>query len=346
MKYFAILTLIFFSGIAASAQLPLCVGEKPVRFPLAGQFGSKGPFTTTRVVVQNTEPNAPLPVSVFYPSNATVQQPVPVIFFSHAYGATSYILYDSLIDQLVSNGFAVVYPPYQTTNSTNPTRYEQLWQGFVAATAEYGAIFDLTRVGFAGHSFGGGATPEMARRGVARGWGTNGLFIFSMAPWYNWGTNMNQIPSTAKLVVQVYWDDNVNDHLIAQNDVWNRMPQIVERNWQVIRASNGSCALDAGHSVPTLGGVPGSEGTQNSYDAWGIWRRLHALADYSLRGGGQAAKNVAFGVDSDMGKWRGIFGSRRIPPLESYDTPLANPLIDPAFKWSQRCLFAQGAPCP
>ncbi len=60
----------------------------------------------------------------------------------------------------------------------------------------------------------------------------------------------------------------------------------------------------------------------------------------------QTAKNIAFGVDAYMGRWRGIFGVRPISPLESTDSPVINTQSSPSFLWSQKCTYALGSPCP
>jgi surfactin synthase thioesterase subunit len=328
------------------AQVAQCTESKTTTLPLSGDYGSFGQFAVNRQVIPNPDPEAPAPISVFVPSNATAQNKAPVVFFAHGFGGISYLFYEELLRQLASNGFIVVFSPY-TSNllSSHAVRYNQLWTGFLTAVQQNSAIMDTTKVGFAGHSYGAGATPEMARRGVAEGWGTNGLFLFVMAPWYNWGTNSEQIPASAKMIVQVYWDDETNQHLIGQNDVWNKLPQITERKWQVIRASQTYCSLNAGHSVPVTNGLGQSDGLTNGYDSWGIWRRLHALSVYTFSGN-QIAKDVAFGIDANMGKWRGIFGIRKISPLESVSSPIVNTQTNPTFLWSQKCLYAQGSPCP
>ena len=341
-----ILTILIFNASTAQPQIAQCTGFKTTTLPLSGEYGGFGQFTVTRQTIANPDPNAPAPVSVFIPNNATAQNKVPVVFFAHGFGGTSYQFYETLMRQLASNGYIVVFAPY-TSNlfATHTTRYNQMWNGFTAAVAQNAAIMDTTKVGFAGHSYGAGATPEMARRAVAQGWGSGGLFMFIMAPWYNWGANMEQIPASAKMIVQVYWDDETNQHLIGQNDVWNRLPQIAERKWQVIRASQTYCSLNAGHSVPVTDGLGQTVAATDGYDAWGVWRRLHALADYTFTNN-QTAKNVAFGVDSKMGNWRGIFRVRQIAPLESTDAPVVNSQSSPSFLWSQKCTYALGSPCP
>jgi hypothetical protein len=205
---------------------------------------------------------------------------------------------------------------------------------------------DTTRIGFAGHSYGAGATPEMARRGLAQGWGANGLFMFIMAAWYNWGTNMEQIPASAKMVVQAYWDDATNEHLISQNDIWNKLPQITERKWEIIKPSRALCSLGAGHSLPVTNGLGQTEAAIDAYDYWGVWRRLHALADYTFKEN-QTAKTIAFGADSFMGRWRRAFGARRLSPLEAYDSPVLNRNLPATWRWENKCTVAdRGAFCP
>lgn len=347
--FLTIFTFLALSAFNTQAQIAQCVQSKITTLPFAGEYGSYGQFTVTRQAIPNPDPGAPAPISVFIPNNATAQNRVPVVFFAHGFGGTSYQFYETLMRQLASNGYIVVFSPY-TSNilTSHPTRYNQLWNGFTTAVQQFGNVMDTTRVGFAGHSYGAGATPEMARRAVTtQNWGANGLFMFIMAPWYNWGetANMNQIPATTKMVVQVYWDDETNQHLIGQMDVWNRLSQITEKKWQVIRASKTTCSLNAGHSVPVTEGLGQTEATTDAYDVWGIWRRLHALSVYTFTGN-QTAKNVAFGADFYMGEWRGAFGVRQIAPLESTDSPVVNSQTSPTFLWSQKCSYALGSPCP
>jgi hypothetical protein len=341
-----ILAILFLNAFTVQAQVAQCAGLKTTTLPLAGDYGGFGPFTVTRQTIANPDPAAPAPISVFIPSNATAQNKVPVVFFAHGFGGTSYQFYETLMRQLASNGYIVVFSPY-TANlfATHTLRYNQLWNGFATAAGQNAAIMDTTKIGFAGHSYGAGATPEMTRRAVAQGWGANGLFMFIMAAWYNWGTNLNQIPASAKMIVQVYWDDETNQHLISQNDIWDKLPQITERKWQVIRRSQTYCSLNAGHSVPVTDGLGQTVAATDAYDAWGVWRRLHALSDYTFSGN-QTARNIAFGADANMGRWRGIFGVRQISPLESYDLPVLNSQSAPSFLWSQKCTYALGSPCP
>jgi hypothetical protein len=302
----------------------------------------------TRQTIQHPDSSVPAPVSVFVPGNATAQNRRPVVFFAHGFGGFDYRFYEGLLRQLASNGYIVVFAPY-TPNlfTTNANRYQQIWSGFQLAVERSGNLMDTSRVGFAGHSYGAGALPEMTKRGVALGWGANGLFLFPMAPWFAWGSDFSTIPAKAKLVVQIYWEDGTNEHLIAQNDVWNRLAHLTERKWQTVRSAQCRCSLKAGHSVPVSSGEQGtsdSGGDLNAQDYWSVWRRLHALSDYTFNNNA-AAKDIAFGVDARSGRWR-FCALRPVAPLEATDAPVVNPNQSARFSWASKCLFADaGMPC-
>ncbi len=342
-----ILAFLTLDALPADAQIQPCPFGKVTTLPRAGDFGSFGQFPVTRQEIPNPNIAAPAPISVYLPGNSAANGKLPVVFFAHGFGGTNYLFYDTLMRQPASNGYIVVFSPY-TANlfTTHEARYNQLWDGFKKASEVYADKIDTSRIGFAGHSYGGGASPEMARRGVSEGWGANGLFIFTMAAWYNWGTKMEQIPANAKMVVQVYWDDETNEHLISQKDIWEKLAQITERKWQVIRRSQIYCSLEAGHGLPVTNGLGQTGATTDAYDAWGIWRRLHALSAYTFAGDA-AAKQIAFGEDARMGNWRGIFRIRPIAPLEATDSPVINTNSSPTWLWANKCTVADfGSPCP
>lgn len=347
-KFFNLIFIISFLGIffvlQIEAQTNPCAQLKATTSPT--DYGSIGKVAFTRQTIQAQISGAPAPVTVFLPNNASVTNKVPVIFFAHGFGGFYYQVYEGLLNQLASNGYAVVFAPYNSIALTHAARYDQLWKGFQAAVAQYGNVLDTSKIGIAGHSYGAGAVPEMARRAIAEGWGGSDIFLFVMAAWYSWGTDYSSIPARAKLVVQIYWDDGTNEHLISQNDIWNRLPQITERKWQVIRAaSNCSCTLSAGHSVPVTAELPNSsdDGT-DAHDLWGVWRRIHALADYTFNRN-QAAKNIAFGDDANMGRWR-FCAKRPITPMQASSIPVINANQSATWRWSLKCHAADsGFPC-
>lgn len=301
-------------------------------------FGAMGALT---VEVSSDVDNADYPghpITVYRPTgNASY----PVIYYSHAYGGDDHTHASKLFEKLASQGLNVVFVPYKT-NGTRSSQYNTLWNGFRAATTQYAARFDTTRVGFVGHSFGGGATPEMARRafgdptshGLASAWGSNGRMMFVMAPWYSFpnidaptllNDHYHQLPNDVRTVIQVYGDDDTNDHQIAFHDIWEKLPQgLVDKTWMLVKSDAcGAYRLNAGHSVPaTFGGSPVGSGN-NALDDWAVGRRIHALAAYALQGGGLAARAVAFpnsAPELALGSWKGVCNDRPVVPMEASST--------------------------
>jgi uncharacterized protein (TIGR03437 family) len=244
-------------------------------------------------------------VHVFRPNEASA--PVPVLFFAPGFGNNDPASYRPLINHLVSRGYAVVFSPFQIIapgESIYSRRYDTIWAGYEEAVRRYGQSFDLTRVGFIGHSFGGGASFAMMQRGaVGRGWGRNGLCLFVMAPWYVYEITTKQLvdfPAHAKLIVQVYEADEVCDHRIAKEVFERANLPASEKEFVLLRSDAwNNVELNASHGTP-------SGQTPNGLDYYGIWRLLDALADYAFTGNLQG-KQLALGKDSAqqrfMGQW-------------------------------------------
>jgi hypothetical protein len=180
----AVLAFLFIASfnIVTQAQSPTRSTAPSPFQPIQSGYGANGQFAVT-------EDKFPSPlfgsqnVHVFRPAGVTAK--VPVIFFAPGYGNYNPDEYEPLINHIVSRGFALVYAPFQIISSDitlHRRRYDTIFAGFEEAVKRYGASFDLTRVGYAGHSYGAAASPSMSLRGLERGWGKDGLFIFAMAP--------------------------------------------------------------------------------------------------------------------------------------------------------------------
>jgi hypothetical protein len=134
--------------------------------------------------------------------------------------------------------------------------YQVLFDGFVAAANQYPNLIDTRKVGFAGHSFGGGATPSLALRAVReRGWGSEGLALFPLAPWYSHqlsNQDLAAFPAHTQLVMQVYEDDVLNDHRMAI-DVYRRMNlPAANKDYLVVHSDLiESYPYRSAHSVPS-----------------------------------------------------------------------------------------------
>lgn len=290
-------THVFARGESAHASLPAqCATIIP---PPKEGYGARGPYGVSQQTLKNPEWRRK-PVSVFFPTGMDGKP--PVIFFSHGYGQSDVEKgYPKLIEHIVSRGYILVYSPYPRFGG--PERfYRILWAGFQAAVDQYGSRMDLSRVGFVGHSFGGGATPAMAYKGlVERGWGDRGAFMYLMAPWYAYQIDdamLARFPSHTKLLVQVYDQDKVNDERMAL-DLFNRI-KVPEKEFVVLRSEDrDGCRFVADHELP-------GHGVSHVLKYYGIYRLFDALADYSFTGNRAGAKLVfsdADGVQLDMGTW-------------------------------------------
>lgn len=108
----------------------------------AGSMGTRGPFAVTVDTATNPSPVAAGDVTIFRP---TGQTNVPVLFFSHAFGATNPGSYLDLFEMLASNGFAVVHVPYPLTppgrtraRATSRSASTRAWAPSARALAQCG----------------------------------------------------------------------------------------------------------------------------------------------------------------------------------------------------------------
>lgn len=305
-------------------------------------YGANGPYLPE--IHEIASPLFPeKPVTIYLPLG--VPTPVPTIFFAHGYGGTEPIFYNTLLAHLASLGFAAVFSPYPTLDTDGILdRYETLWAGFEAAAAAFPTRLDLTRVGFAGHSFGGGAVPAMARRGIVdRGWGSAGALLFPMAPWYVYDMTPAELagfPASATMIVSLYDDDVLNDHRIAA-DLFEAIgiPDANKVTLKLYSDAYGTPALEASHSVPT--GPPFR--VEDALDHYGVRKPLDALMDWTFNGN-PVGRDVALGngnfEQTFMGTWPD--GTPVVPaevtdnpvatkPQATYEFPCVNVLFNPRW---------------
>ena len=271
--------------------------------PISSGYGANGQFAVT-------EDKFPSPlfssenVHVFRPARVTTK--TPVIFFAPGWGNNDPDEYEPLINHIVSRGYALVYAPYQVISgdfSLYKKRYDTIFAGFEEAVNRHGASFDLARVGYAGHSFGGSAILNMAFRGLGRGWGKDGLFLFMMAPWYYNDFSLAQFvnfPTHAKVIVQVYEQDDVCDHRIGK-EIFERinLPASEKDFVMLMREDRLGYSLKAHHGTP-------SGPDLDAHDFYGIYRLMDALADYAFAGRPEG-KRIALGNGSAEQRFMGLW---------------------------------------
>lgn len=217
--------------------------------PITKGYGANGPYEVEQLTLPQKDYSSD--VEIFLPKGVTGK--VPVIFFSHAYGPNMTSPVEKLYTHIVSRGMIFVFAPYPMMSAPMDDRYNKLWNGFALAAEQLGDRMDLTRVGFVGHSFGGGATPTMAYRGIVQnGWGSRGAFMMSLAPWYTYGITNEQLAQFPKHVlnfVQVYDKDTINDHRMAI-DIYNHIRTPVNLFTISRTETISGCELTTDHSVP------------------------------------------------------------------------------------------------
>lgn len=264
----------------------------PIPKPTSG-YGAEGSNT---VAVQSfPNPNYPTEdIRIYYPAGAASR--VPTIFYAHGFGGYQPANVNGLLQFVAKKGYAIVFVPYQTSGVTSAQRYTNLLSGFIKAARDYPGIIDTTRVGFMGHSFGGGSVFANSRHCFNQlNWGTNGRFLLASAQWYSLNISQLQLltfPSDVKLLTLVYEDDSTNDHRMA-NDIFNtiNIPASEKDYLRVQSATIGTYAYQAIH------GLPNTASDYNALDFYAIYRHLDALCDYTWNGS-LAGKDVALGNGS------------------------------------------------
>ncbi|MBN1576465.1 MAG: hypothetical protein JW913_07935 [Chitinispirillaceae bacterium] len=274
--------------------------------PIDSGYGADGPFRVCRDSMPSPSMRE-ASIHLFRPCRTDTAW--PVIFFLHGIGAHDPANYRELLEHLASRGHAVIYPPYtQAIAMARPqAAYKSLREGFERGVTQWRTLLDSTRIGFIGHSYGGGAVPAISRQWIAeRKWGARGAFLYIMAPWYSYDISPQQLesfPEKTALIMQVFEHDFINDHRMAKDIFDNIGIPETRKNFIILRSdsSNGT-PLYAGHNVPV--GAAGGESC-NQLDYYGVWRLVDALGDYALRGD-TAARVVALGSGNDTQRFMGL----------------------------------------
>ncbi|MBU3024957.1 alpha/beta hydrolase [Zobellia galactanivorans] len=292
--------------------------QGPIAKPLDG-YGSDGTYTVAKTTFESPIYEGKN-VEIFYPQEAT--EALPTIFYSHPYGGEESEYNIGLYEFIAKKGYAVVFAPYPTTGVSVDERYETLWESFKKAATDYPDIIDTEKVGFMGHSFGGGASFSLAYKGfVEEGWGENGRFIFAMAQWFSYqlsDTQLDNFPSNTKLITQVYDDDVTNDHRMAIDIFKNINIADAEKDFILIKSSVlNDYTYSAEHNLPN------TKSAYDAYDYYGIYRLLDAMIDYSFNGNLEG-KKVALGNGSLEQISMPSYDGQALEPLVVTDDPTPN----------------------
>ncbi|PTY05791.1 hypothetical protein DB347_15665 [Opitutaceae bacterium EW11] len=298
--------------------------DGPVPAP-TDAFGGAGAYA----VRTDTFPNADWPghdITVVHPVDAPGRR--PTWFFAHGFGGGDPANYSEFLQHLASHGSVAVYVPYPASEGGQPDEvYAILNRGFVAAADRFSDLIDTSRVGFAGHSYGGGAVPGLALRAVReRGWGANGLALFILAPWYSFSltdADLASFPANTQAVVEVYEDDTMNDHRMAIDLFTHFNIPAENKDFLMLRSDRiDGYNYAANHRVPTGAARPGSASAFNALDAWGVLRIAQALTASAFQGDA-GGRSVALGHGSPEQVSMGVSpGGRALRPMTESSHPV------------------------
>jgi hypothetical protein len=211
-------------ALASLAVLAACAGTSTNPAQPTSGLGATGPCSQTSRSVAN--PSATDQSITIYEPGGTSSTPLtggtcrdakrPVVAVVHGLGAASPVLYEDLIKHLVSTGNIVVFATYNTDTNDFTASFGRQDQALVTAAASV-PRGDLSNFGIVGHSMGGGAVPFLAQRASARGWGSRGMFLFLVAPWFSSGVGTGPIalPAHARVIVEGYDNDTYVDNRIG-----------------------------------------------------------------------------------------------------------------------------------
>jgi dienelactone hydrolase len=248
-------------------------------------------------------------VYLYRPAEASGRR--PVVFLCPSYNAPHPQEYDRLIRHIVSRGFVVVFPAMRRVTFTRKqlAKYAMVYDGFETAVRRFASCIDSTRISLFGHGFGGGMAPSLGHdMMVKQGWGSNGAAFFIASPWYPYSADIRHLrtfPRQARLVVQVYADDYVNDPRIAGYLFDEIGLRDEDKDFMIVYGdAHGSCRLRADNDVPLS--ATAFEGRDDALDYYGVFKIFDALMACAF-GEERGAREVALGKGSPaqcfMGRW-------------------------------------------
>lgn len=219
---------------------------------------------------------------------------------------TSPAAYYALVDNLVSNGYIVVFANYggdaeAFLEPSDLTVYHQVDDALVQA-ASLTDRMDLTDLGIWGHSFGGAMVPWLAQQAVGRGWGASTLWLGVYAPYHPRGVGDGpapiEVPGHTRALVVTYDNDVFAQYVDAAGpEIFNRLAVPTAQKRFVTLTSDARGDDDDKLSFSTNHFTSCGWPAVCHLNYYGSHRNVHAIAD-------SARSDTPCDVDlSDMGTW-------------------------------------------
>jgi len=193
---------------------------------------------------------------LFLPS-ARSEKLAPVVFFMHGWMAIDPYFYGGWIDHLLSQGYIVVYPLFQTSKSDTP---QSMRQSAVLALKDavsqldsgfYPVRPDWSRLTIVGHSFGGGLSTLTASDARSAGLPIP-RFVLALAPGWRGGQLPSQelarFPSSTYLLVVEGGDDELASSRQASVIVSSTSQLLASRKQLLVLRTENNIPIN--HSAP------------------------------------------------------------------------------------------------
>jgi hypothetical protein len=228
---------------------------------------------------------------IYYPSDMSVVNKAPVVFFTPGWGSNNSQSYETLLQFIASHGYAVIYAKdYYGSPATFINRFEKM----LDVDNDMISKLDTTRIGTLGHSSGGGDTFRVLDYfSHDKGYGENGRFLMSLDGWFAFDMNsesMRNLPSNTNIVMQRY-------HIVPENNGLDNTqdPRITLSEYALLD-SIANEKKDYQVFSPATHGYPA--GNRAYSEMQGLLRPLDALMDYTFNGTA-SAQQVALENGSD-----------------------------------------------
>lgn len=243
-----------------------------------GQSGAHNILTYVEVDEGNT--------TLYYPTDMSEANKVPVVFFTPGWNSSDVNDYQTLLEFIAKHGYAVIYAKdYYGDTGTFIERFEKILDGNNNILPK----LDTTRIGFVGHSSGGGDAFRMLEYFSQKGYGTSGRFLMTLDPWFAYemtSEKMHNLPSNTNIVfIQFGPNGGETDSRIPLSE-YALLDSVAnnKKDYQVYTQEN------ANHGYPA-GNRPVSE-------MQGILKPLDALMDFTFKNV-SGAHDMALEVGSD-----------------------------------------------
>ncbi len=214
-------------------------------------------------------------LAIYYPSDISLENKTPIILFIPGWSFSddsSHLDYKSLLTFIASQGYSVFY--VRSTNELGAGDFIGKFEELLSM-GDVPNHIDTTRIGVIGHSYGGGLAYSVFKHfatASGKGFGENGRFIFTMAPWFAFDMtkdDFKNLPTDTKVVNVEFIKSTISDPRISFT-LYSNLTSIDTKNrdYQVYDKE------DANHFYPA--------GARDYSLMQGVLKPLDALMDYAF----------------------------------------------------------------